>query len=703
MEFQSILSLGAAFFSLGLALFVLYEDPRSFSHCAFAAAMLPLALREIFSAMMAGEALPVKALRWESLGMQAAAFVPAGWLLFGFSLGESDVKAALKKWKGPLALSLLLPVAASVWGAAVFFRLPAGFEENPLSAIPLALPGYLFYLFYLVLSVWALVNVEGILRGASGSKRWRIKLLLLGLGGVFAVEIYAASQTLLFSSVDLSIKPVQTFALIAANVLIWFSLIRYRLLDLKIYPSQAVIYNSITLIAVGAYLVIVGLFAKVIDAFGGRGALPWGAFFIFIALLGLSLLLLSEGIRQRVKRFISRNFYRARYDYRKEWGAFTQRTSSILDIKDLCSMVCRVASETFGVSSVTIWLTDESKEVRFGGSTVFSDSEIDTPLWTERWLAGLAPFLQEQSEPVDFHRSSDPQAKGLRESYPADFEKGRVRYAAPLLSNRQFLGWMTLNDRPTGEPFSVEDIDLLKTMADQSAATLLNLQWGQHLSKLKEREAFHAVSTFFIHDLKNLASMLSLTMQNLPVHFDNPAFRQEALRVISQSVAKMNAMCSRLSLVTKQLELRRTEVDLNDLVRTTLGEMSGSIGSSLIEDLHPLPNLEIDPEQFQKVLVNLILNANEATGQNGEIRVTTKRTDRSAVLSVQDNGYGIPEDFMKKSLFQPFQTTKSEGLGIGLYHSKKIVEAHHGQIEVESRVGSGTTFRVILPMEKGRV
>ncbi len=97
-----------------------------------------------------------------------------------------------------------------------------------------------------------------------------------------------------------------------------------------------------------------------------------------------------------------------------------------------------------------------------------------------------------------------------------------------------------------------------------------------------------------------------------------------------------------------------------------------------------------------------MINANEAIDrQNGEIRIKTEQIEGGKIcLSVKDNGCGITEEFIKKSLFQPFQTTKSNGFGIGLYHSKMIVEAHVGKIEVESRQGEGTTFKVILPMNQ---
>lgn len=186
-------------------------------------------------------------------------------------------------------------------------------------------------------------------------------------------------------------------------------------------------------------------------------------------------------------------------------------------------------------------------------------------------------------------------------------------------------------------------------------------------------------------------------MQNLPVHYEDPEFRDDALRVMNNSVDKINTMCQRLSVLTSQLELQRTEADLNGLITRTLADLSGAVQASLTHELLPLPPLSIDEEQFQKVLVNLVLNANDAVKSDGTIRIETKHNNGWAVLSVCDNGCGMSAEFIERSLFRPFQTTKSKGLGIGLFQSKMIVEAHQGRIEAESEEGTGTTFRVLLP------
>jgi putative PEP-CTERM system histidine kinase len=299
--------------------------------------------------------------------------------------------------------------------------------------------------------------------------------------------------------------------------------------------------------------------------------------------------------------------------------------------------------------------------------------------------------------PIDFEQSNMDWAKGLRESNLDLFKQAWIRYGVPLLSGNEFLGMITLSEKITKENFSLEDFDLLKTIADQAAVSLLNIKMTEQISKAKEMEAFQTMSAFFVHDLKNLASKLSLTMQNLPIHFDNLEFRRDALSAISDSVNKINTMCGRLSLLRQKIVLQPAETDLNELVTSTLDTLNGC-KVSITRELNPLPKTSFDTDQIQKVITNFILNANQALANGGEIKVTTEQREGWIVLSVSDNGCGMSKEFIEKSLFHPFKTTKKQGMGIGLFHSKMIVEAHKGRIEVESEEGKGSTFKVFLPL-----
>jgi putative PEP-CTERM system histidine kinase len=256
---------------------------------------------------------------------------------------------------------------------------------------------------------------------------------------------------------------------------------------------------------------------------------------------------------------------------------------------------------------------------------------------------------------------------------------------------------MVLGARREGPALSLEDKDLLQTLADQVAGNVLGLRLSEQLLKAKEMEAFQSLSAFFVHDLKNLASRLSLTLQNLPAHYDDPDFRRDLLATMGRSVAKIEQMCTRLSPLSRTLDLQRTATDLSEVVGSAVAGLNGSLRAHLEQDLRPTPPVSIDPDQIQKVVLNLVLNANDAVRDGGQIRVATGRSDRWVYLAVSDDGCGMSPEFITRSLFRPFRTTKGQGLGIGLYHSRKIVEAHSGRIEVESEQGKGTTFRVMLP------
>jgi putative PEP-CTERM system histidine kinase len=699
MTFNLIFSFAAALLCGGLAVFVFFKARRSFVHQVFAVGMIALAAEAVLNGLSFLVSLPSEIVDWQLLRHIATAFVPVGWLLFSLSFGRASYKEMILKWRWHIIIVLAIPIAlATLFGNSIFKGSPV-FDTPSRWSIPLGWSGYLFYLTFLLSTAIIIMNLERTLRNSSGSIRWQIKFMILGLGGIFAVRIYTSSQVLLFHYIEMPLEVINLGTLILGSVLIIWSLLRLRLLNVDIYLSHSLIYNSITIVVIGIYLILIGILAKVASYLNISQAFLIEALFVFLALLGLTVILLSGRLRHGIKRFVNLHFRRPKYDYRMVWTSFTHRTASLISMNEVCAAVTKMVAETFDVACVTIWLVDESQEnLSPGGSTVFSSTEARELIGAGKMWASFIQMMRSQQSPIDFDQSEMDWARELKQSYSEFFDRGRIRYAISLLSGNELLGIMTLNEKLTKENFSLEDFDLLEAIADQAAVSILNIKMSERLSRAKEMEAFQTMSAFFVHDLKNLASKLSLTMQNLPVHFDNPEFRSDALGAISDSVNKINAMCSGLSLLRQKIVLKPVEADLNELVTSTLNTLNGC-KASIAQDLKPLPKFLMDSEQIQKVLTNLILNANEALGNGGEIRISTEQIDGWIVLSVSDNGCGMSKDFIENSLFRPFKTTKKQGMGIGLFHSKMIVQAHQGRIEVESEVGKGTTLKVILPIK----
>jgi len=366
---------------------------------------------------------------------------------------------------------------------------------------------------------------------------------------------------------------------------------------------------------------------------------------------------------------------------------------------DLCQAAVKSVADIFQALSVTLWLVDERKEqLLLGASTYLSETRAERLLPEKNEVAELVQNLQRQHEPVDIDTVKAGWAGTVRRCHPEEFKKGGNRVCAPLIAGNEILGFMVLGDRVGGVNFSAQDLDLLKCIGDQVAAGLLSTRLSQKLLQAKELEAFQTMSAFFVHDLKNTANTLTLMLQNLPVHFDDPAFRADALRGVSKTVAHINRLVGRLGSIRHELQIKPVSSDLNELVAKALAGWEEAAGINLTKDLRPLSKIFCDPEQILKVAVNLIFNAREAVTQTGQVHLQTRQENGSVILSVSDTGCGMSEEFIRRSLFRPFQTTKKNGLGIGMFQSKMIVEAHKGRIEVESEPGKGTTFRVFLPL-----
>jgi putative PEP-CTERM system histidine kinase len=682
-----------------MAILALVREKRTVASLAFAAAMLFTGAEAIAHGFCLKTSSAPQIIQTEYWALLAASVLPVAWLAFSLSYSRGNAKEFIRRWRLALIVAFAAPVSLALFVGEDLFNAFVVEESSGHWLMELSGAGIVLQTISLFVTAVVLMNLERTFRSATGTMRWRIKYLILGCGVLLGMRIFIGSQAVLFRGIKLSTIEIHVIARLVGLSLIAFSFARGRLAQVDIYPSHAFLYRSLTATLAGAYLVVMGLLAKITLFSGASDNLPLQALLVLVALVGLAALLMSDRLRQRMQRAVSRHLVRPIHDYRSLWTLFAERTASMVTRESLCREVARLVSETFNVLSVTIFLFDPHKQqLSFGASTSLSEDVANKILKTKGVDLGCISEAEITGEPVDLDQSKEAWVVNLKNLNPDHFTQAGNRVCVPLVAASRFLGLITITDRVSGLEFSAEDFDLMKCVGAQTAASLLNIQLAESLLRSKELEAFQTMSTFFVHDLKNTALMLSLMLQNLPVHFANPEFREDSLKSISKTVARINDLISRLSLLREGLKIAPKDADLNVLVKTSLSNLRNLPGVDLSENLEPLPNLRIDSDQIQKVLTNLVLNARDAVGENGQIRVATKRANDWAVLQVTDNGCGISPEFLGQSLFRPFQTTKKKGIGIGMYQSKMIIEAHSGRIEVESEVGKGTTFRVLLPI-----
>jgi putative PEP-CTERM system histidine kinase len=685
--------------AMGLAVFL--RRKRKVVEWSFLAGMVLLGLELLYAGLSYAEITPGRILFWQKARLTMMSLLPATWFLFSLTYARGNQESFLRRWQ-PIWLAVLIvpPVLAVGFRDQLFLHATAGTEPYQWY-LQLGWSGMSIHLLFLLTIVLILMNLERTFRASVGTVRWRIKFMVLGLVVYFAARFYTSSQFLLMSAVSLQLSGLDTISWLLAAVMVLISMLRVGLSSQDVYPSQRILQYSLTGLLAGIYLFLVGIMAKLVTFWGKDAAFPLKAFMVLVALIGLTILLLSERVRQHARRFVSRHFHRPYYDYRAAWSTFTERTCSLTDRDQFSRAVVKWISDTFNVLSINLWRLEESRgQFVLGASTSIEEAQSNKAM---PLVAGAEEFMnafQQEPQPVHLGKHTEKWVKSLEQYNPQFFPTGTERVCVPLVANQKLLGLMTLADRVNYLPFTVEDLDLLKCVGDQVTASLLNFQLSERLLEVKEMEAFQIMSAFFVHDLKNTASTLNLMLQNLPRHFDDQAFREDALRGLSKSVTRINDLIAQLGLIGQTLQTQRKPADLNEVLAAALAGLGPLPGIRLEQSLGTLPKILIDSGQIQKVLANLLLNAVEAVGGQGEIGLETRVRLGWVMCAVTDNGCGMAPEFLNRSLFRPFQSTKKKGIGVGLFLSKRIVEGHGGKIEVESTLGKGTTFRILLPKEQ---
>lgn len=256
-----------------------------------------------------------------------------------------------------------------------------------------------------------------------------------------------------------------------------------------------------------------------------------------------------------------------------------------------------------------------------------------------------------------------------------------------------------------------QHVEVSSTAETKGLAARFN-QMSEQLRDLIAREAeqrqfasFMRISAMVSHDLKNAIAGLSMLVSNMEKQFHREEFRADAIESLREATEKLKRTVARLSEPAKSLSgeyrINARQTDLVPVIRRVLATHA--------EPSVPLYDIEarlpdklvatVEAERIENVLENLVVNALEAMGaRGGRLTVEAGRLEGDLVFfSVADTGAGMAKEFIQTRLFRPFSTTKNKGIGLGLFTCKEVVETHGGRLEVESQLGVGTRFRVVLP------
>lgn len=548
---------------------------------------------------------------------------------------------------------------------------------------------------YLLIAVLGLVMVEQLFRNTRPEMRRGIKYLCMGVGAMFAYDFYLYADALLFQRIDGALWQARGFVNTLVVPLIGLAVARDPRWSLDIFVSRRIVFHTASLLGAGIYLLAMGAGGFYVRNYDGT----WGGvaqvIFLFGAMLLLAVLLFSGQLRASLRVLISKHFFHYKYDYRDEWLRFIGTLSSGEPDARLRERVIRAIAEIIESPAGILWMRRDT-----GLFEPIATWQMELPeAASESVGSSLAEFLERQEWVInldEYDRDRELYSDLVLPAWLRQIPKAWL--VTPLILHERLLGFIVLARSPAPQHFNWEDCDLLKTAGRQAASHLAQLEASRALADAKQFEMCNRMSTYVLHDLKNLVSQLSLVVSNASKHKHNPQFMEDAIRTVENSVEKMNNLMAHLrSGGGDQRQI--VPIDLCELLHDVANTMSNGRPIASVDCQAKGIFVRANRDRFAAIIGHLVRNAQDATADDGRIIMRLFKSDDWAVVEVQDTGSGMDPDFIRERLFRPFETTKGKsGMGIGVYETREFVRALSGDVEVISRVGEGTTFRLRVPI-----
>jgi putative PEP-CTERM system histidine kinase len=627
----------------------------------------------------------VKPIPWNLCSLCLEALLPSLWLLCSLTYARDPGPGKLTRTTQVITGASLLLVAVPIMlpnGALIYA--PDFPAERILFLTDI---GYYYYVAIMLMLVAALANFEATLAQASPDAFWRVKLDIVALGSILAVLIFYYSNALLFRTIETKLVPLRSLLVIVAAALMTYARINWRG-GARVKVSQKVQLKSVVIGVVAIYLLFLGGVGEGMQYFGPLFPRVLALFFVFSFGIVLLLLILSERAKRTVKVLLHKNFGQSKYDYRFQWLSLTQRLDSFESGEDLLKRVLAAYCDIFGVNGAALFLYQDGRDF-YCATAIREMEQMQESISREN---SLVRFLEQKG--WVFCCSSSEGSPILAENREL-LVRHQVSFVIPLFQSSKLTGFITLGERLVRyEKYGYEDYDLMKTIASQAAIAIQDQRLSEELMQARSMEAVGNLATFIVHDLKNLVAAVSLVVENAGEHLANPEFQQDMLGTLRNTTEKMLRLIGRLKNLGESQLFLLHPTDLLSLVRK-IALLAGNIVA-----VQGTPELALVCEsELQKVLLNLFLNAIDAS--QGEGVLAEVGSEGAPYIRITDRGCGMSSEFIRKDLFNPFCSSKQQGLGIGLYQCRQIVGAHGGRIDVVSKEGAGTVFTVWLQAPAG--
>ena len=554
----------------------------------------------------------------------------------------------------------------------------------------------LSFTFRLLFCIGALVLVHNLYAGASAQARNGLRWPAAALAVIWLYDLNLYTIAYLEDVLPSLLVKLRIVALAVVVVLLAMGTLRNQS-ELRFRPSRSFAFQSFSLLLIGAYLVVMVVIAQGLAYFGSDYDRMLQTGFVLLASVVALTILPSKKLRGWLRVTLSKNLFQHRYDYRAEWLRFTETigragpqapplperaVQAVADITDSPAGLLLTPREEGGLGLEARWQWPE----------------IDVP--SEAIDALGASFLAENHFIVDLDdlRAGDAERVPAMATPPWLMEAQQTWALVPLLHYERLIGVVVLARPAVARRLDWEDFDLLRVVGRQLASYLAERNSQDALGEAQRFDEFNRRIAFVMHDIKNLASQLSLLAGNAEKHAEKPEFRADMILTLRNSTDKLQALLARLGRYGSHGGKDREPVQLAAMLDRIVKQYRDKHEITLTQSDEI--KVQADAEGLEQALVHLVHNAIEASELNSPVLLTLRRELGNAVIEVVDSGVGMNPEFIRTKLFKPFHSSKAGGFGIGAFEARELIRAMGGRLDVESREKLGTRFMIRLPHDE---
>ncbi len=550
------------------------------------------------------------------------------------------------------------------------------------------------YLLRITGAAGALVLVHNIYGQAAPQSRIGIRTAMLALALTWGYDLNL--YTLAYLAAPGAAALFEYRGLFAAVLAPLFVIGSARGKSLRIRLSRAATFQSLSLLAICVYFLVMAVLATALRGSEWNWASSITAALLAGMMIVIAVLVLSEWARGWVKVKLAKHLFEHRYDYRTEWLRFTETVGRAgPNAPPLGERIVKAFAD----------IVDSP-----GGLLLVNEGDSALDVAAEWNWSGPHPPADQLHEVGEFW--SDVESSGRILEYEAlrhgwaNAKDGAIPVpqwmlddstlwaGIPLIHNQRLIGLVILAPPEYRRPLDWEDFDLLRTAGNQAASSLAEALGQEALVNAQRFEEFNRRFAFILHDVKNLVSQLSLLTRNAERHADNPEFRADMVATLQSSVGKMNELLARLTPHSPARVQKVEALPLRPILTAAIAARRGDREINLLGDASLCAMA--DGSALEQAVGHLLQNAFDASSVH-PVTVRVSGSGSNVAIAVTDKGVGMDGDFIRNRLFQPFSSTKPGGFGVGAFEARSLIMAMGGRLSVDSRLGRGSTFTILLP------